>query len=61
LQDPGQIERSDRRIKLVTALSALDLPGIDRLPRSYQIMVRAMNRIPPLGRAGLLLRYEFSR
>jgi O-methyltransferase involved in polyketide biosynthesis len=34
LQDPGPIERWDRRIKLVTALSALDLPGIDRLPRS---------------------------
>ncbi|GII42483.1 putative polyketide synthase protein [Planotetraspora phitsanulokensis] len=61
LDDPRDLERWDPRIRLVTQLTAPDLPGLERLPAGYRLMIRALRLVPALARAGRLLRYEFSR
>jgi O-methyltransferase involved in polyketide biosynthesis len=61
LDDPRRLERWDPRIRLVTELPVLDLPGVERLPVGYRILIRAMRMVPAFTRAGRLLRYEFSQ
>jgi O-methyltransferase involved in polyketide biosynthesis len=61
LDDPHRIEQWDPRIRLVTDLPAFDLPGVEKLPWGLRLTVRAMRLIPPLRRAGVLLRYDFCR
>ncbi|GII59478.1 putative polyketide synthase protein [Planotetraspora thailandica] len=61
LDDPHRIEQWDPRIRLVTALPAADLPGVEKLPWDVRLAVRAMRLIPPLRWAGVLLRYDFTR
>ncbi|GAA1262245.1 putative polyketide synthase protein [Planotetraspora silvatica] len=61
LDDARLLERWDRRIRLVTELPVLDLPGVERLPVGYRIPIRAMRLVPAFRRVGRLLRYEFSR
>jgi O-methyltransferase involved in polyketide biosynthesis len=61
LDDPHELERRIPRLKLVTAMTAVDpdLPGIHKMPGGTRMLLSLMKHIPTLRRLAYILRYQF--
>ncbi|MBP2329923.1 O-methyltransferase involved in polyketide biosynthesis [Kibdelosporangium banguiense] len=59
VDDPRSLESLHDGLTCLDALRSVDLPYLDRLPRSGRISMRMVSHIPALRDAGRLLRYLF--
>lgn len=59
VDDPRELEAWHEGLRCLDALRSVDMPGLDRLPRSGQRQMRILARIPGLRDVGKILRYEF--
>jgi hypothetical protein len=57
--DPHELESWHDGLKLLDALRAVDMPGLDLLPLAGRIQMRVLAHLPVLRDAGWILRYEF--
>lgn len=55
----ADLETIDPRLRCVTALSAFELDGMDRLRRDYRATARVARLVPPLKRTAVFYRLEF--
>jgi O-methyltransferase involved in polyketide biosynthesis len=61
LDDPHELEQRIPRLKLITAMTAVDpdLPGIHKMPGSTRKLLSLMRHIPALRKLAYILRYQF--
>lgn len=59
IDDPHELEAWHEGLRCLDALRSVDMPGLDRLPRSGRQQMRVLARIPGLRDVGKILRYEF--
>jgi O-methyltransferase involved in polyketide biosynthesis len=59
IDDPHELEAWHDGLRCLDALRSVDMPGLDRLPRSGQRQMRILARIPGLRDVGKILRYQF--
>ncbi|GGE15992.1 hypothetical protein GCM10011571_17000 [Marinithermofilum abyssi] len=59
VDDPREIEKWNPRLKLVTELTPLEMPGIAKLPWKYRVLSLMLNLNRSLRRLNRLLRYQF--
>lgn len=59
VDDPRELEAWHPGLTLMDALSSVDMPGLDELPRLGQLQMRVLKLIPGLRDIGQILRYRF--
>jgi len=59
LNNPHELEEWMPQVKLITELSAADMPDIKKMSWSMRQIISLMNRIPQIRRSAMMLRYQF--
>jgi len=59
IDDPTSLESLHDGLTCLDAIRSVDMPYLDRLPRSGRISMRMMSHVPVLRDAGRILRYRF--